>query len=57
MTDEPENNTGSLFASPQSMGAFGSLPIPDVGPEGSSDVLGDNLPEDEVEVEVDDEEE
>ena len=55
MTDEPENNTGSLFASPQSMGAFGSLPIPEVGPEGSSDVLGEDLPEDEVE--VDDEEE
>ena len=33
MSDQPDN-TASLFASPQSMGASGSLPIDDVGPIG-----------------------
>lgn len=31
MKDQP--STGSLFPSSQSMGAFGSLPIPDLGAE------------------------
>lgn len=53
MSDLPEKNTESLFASPQSMGAFGSLPIPETGPEPSGDVLGDELPEEE---QVDEEE-
>ena len=49
MTDQPDNE--SLFASPQSMGAFGSLPIPEVGAEEdeleSHDIVGDEEPLDE----------
>ena len=47
------DDNGSLFASPQSMGASGSLPVPQVGAEEdefeSHDVVGDDLPEDEEE--------
>lgn len=42
MTDQPDN-TESLFASPQSMGAFGSLPVPGVGP------IDEIEPDDELE--------
>lgn len=48
MTDQPDTS-GSLFASPQSMGAFGSLPVPGVGP------IADIEPDDELES-VDEEE-
>lgn len=50
MKNEPDN--GSLFASTQSMGAFGSLPIPEVGAEEdeleSHDVVGDEEPHEEA---------
>jgi len=46
-----KDNTESLFAAPQSMGAFGSLPIPPLGAEvgefESHDIVGDDLPEEE----------